>query len=316
MKTLSDILRSFQVRVTLILVASMLAIALFSMMLYECQFGPKVQAVVLLSTTLSLLLGMIIAQRISLPIRRLVKGSREAGRDEFRRVPVEGVTEIRELTESFNDMALNLYKSQRRLNTYFYRTIYSLVRIMEARDRNTKGHSERVAEYSARLAVRLGLPPEDVELLRETAVLHDIGKLGIEERILNKAERLTETEWESIRKHPVIGEEILSPLLLNKELLAVIRSHHERYDGTGYPDRISGESIRLFAQILAVADSFDAMTSPRSYRPAMEVQRALDEIFRNRGTQFSPRVVDTFISMIREEGVSPSAVKETSNAKD
>ncbi|MGE5309193.1 MAG: HD domain-containing phosphohydrolase, partial [Deltaproteobacteria bacterium] len=258
-------------------------------------------AVLAISVLLSLLLSMMIAQRVSKPIRRLVDGIRHVGREEMFRVRVEGSDEIKELADSFNDMASSLYKSRRRLHTYFYRSVQTLISIMEARDKYTKGHSERVAEYAAKIGIRLQLPPEQVELLRETAVLHDIGKLGIEERILHKKEKLTDEEWDKIRRHPIIGEEILAPILLNKELISIVRSHHERYDGQGYPDRLAGASIKLFAQILTVADSYDAMTSPRSYRPAMHMDKAIDELVSNRGSHFAPRIVDVFVELLNEE---------------
>ena len=145
-----------------------------------------------------------------------------------------------------------------------------------------------------------GIPAERLELLRESAVLHDIGKLGVEERILNKVEPLTDAEWAAVRKHPVIAEDILAPILLNKELLAVIRGHHERYDGAGYPDGLKGSSIRLFAQILSVADSYDAMTSLRSYRPAFKHEKAMEELIRHRNSQFSGEIVDAFITVMNE----------------
>jgi len=265
------------------------------------QVHTRALIVLVVSVLVSLAVSLVLARRIARPIQRLVEGTRHIGREEHYRVSVDGSDEIKELAESFNDMAASLYKSRRRLHTYFYRSVQSLIRILEARDRYTKGHSERVAEYAAKIAVRLGLPAEQVELLRDTAVLHDIGKLGIEERILNKKENLTGEEWETIRQHPIIGEQILAPILLNKELLAVVRSHHERYDGTGYPDRLAGPAIKIFAQILTVADAFDAMTSPRSYRPAMAMDKAVAELKRHRGSQFAPRVVDVFADILHEE---------------
>lgn len=256
-----------------------------------------------LGGVLSLILGMFISKKITDPIRKLVEGARHIAREELHyQVEVKGSDEIKELANSFNDMARSLYKSRRKLHSYFYRTVQSLVRILEARDHYTKGHSERVAEYAEKIALSMGFPPEKAELLKETAVLHDIGKLGIEERILNKEGKLTEEEWVIIRKHPIIGEDILRPVLLNKEILTVVRGHHERHDGNGYPDRLSGENISVFAQILSVSDAFDAMTSPRSYRPAMSRERAIEELKANKGAQFNPKIADIFIKKLKEEG--------------
>jgi putative nucleotidyltransferase with HDIG domain len=258
--------------------------------------------VLILGLVLSLVLGMFISKKITDPIKKLAEGTRHIAREELHyRVEVQGADEIKELADSFNEMARSLYKSRRKLHSYFYRTVESLVRILEARDRYTKGHSERVAEYAEKIALKIGFPLEKAELLKETAVLHDIGKLGIEERILNKEEKLTDEEWELIRKHPIIGEDILRPVLLNREILAVVRGHHERHDGKGYPDRLSGEDISVFTQILSVSDAFDAMTSPRSYRPAMNRERAMEELRRNKGAQFNPKVVDVLIKVLEEE---------------
>jgi putative nucleotidyltransferase with HDIG domain len=262
----------------------------------------RVIIVLILGVILSLLLGMLISRRITSPIKKLVEATRHIAKEElYYRVRVDGSDEIKELADSFNEMATSLYKSSRKLHSYFYRTVQSLVRILEARDHYTKGHSERVAEYAERIALKMGFPAEKVELLKETAVLHDIGKLGIEERILNKNEKLTEEEWLIIRKHPIIGEDILSPVLLNKEILAVVRGHHERHDGKGYPDKLSGANISVFTQILSVSDAFDAMTSPRSYRPAMNREKAIEEIRRNKGAQFNPEIADLFIKLLKEE---------------
>ncbi len=130
------------------------------------------------------------------------------------------------------------------------------------------------------------------------ALLHDIRRFGIQEKILNKKDGLTEEEWEVVRKHPIIGEDILKPILLNEEMLAIVRGHHERYDGKGYPDKLSGDNINIFAAILFVADAYDAMTSLRAYRPALSKQEAIEELQKNRGTQFNPRVVDAFIQAL------------------
>jgi putative nucleotidyltransferase with HDIG domain len=256
----------------------------------------------LLGIILSTLLASIISRRVVRPIKKLAQGTRNLAEGNLRyQVEVEGSDEISELAHSFNKMAISLYKSRRRFQNYFYRVIQSLVKILEARDSYMKGHSERVSGYAEKIARKMGLPEEKVELLKEVSMLHDIGKLGIQENILNKKEKLTEEEWEIIRKHPLIGEEVLRPILLDEEMITMIRSHHERYDGGGYPDKLSGENINIFSQILSVADAYDAMSSLRAYRPNLSKKEAMEELRKNSGTQFNSDIVNIFIKILEEE---------------
>ncbi len=258
----------------------------------------RIIAIVLVSLGVAVVLGIFISGRITDRIEQLVEGTRHLAADELDyTVQLKGHDEISELAGSFNKMAQSLCESRRRMNDYFYRAVQSLVRILEAKDQYTKGHSERVAEIAARMGDRLGLGATRVQMLKKTAELHDIGKLVIPETILNKPGKLTEEEWQIIRDHPVIGEEVLQPVLIDEELLDVVRGHHERYDGTGYPDRLKGEAIRLFSQIIAVADAYDAMTSPRAYRPAMTHDVAVVELKTHAGSQFSPRMVEVFLAL-------------------
>jgi putative nucleotidyltransferase with HDIG domain len=283
---------------------AILGVDIMAGQVYKMQKELHLRAIIvlILGFVLSLILGIFISRRITVPLKKLVEGTRHIAREELNyRIKVTGLDEIKELGRAFNEMAVSLHKSRRRLHSYFYRTMQSLVRILEARDRYTKGHSERVAEYAETIAARMGFTPERVELLKQTAMLHDIGKLGIEDRILNKEGKLTDEEWETVRKHPIIGEDILSPILLNKEMLAMVRGHHERHDGKGYPDKIGSPNISVFTQILTIADSFDAMTSPRSYRPAMSREKAIGELKVNKGAQFNPEIVEIFINLLKEE---------------
>jgi len=258
--------------------------------------------VLALAAAFSVLIGIFLSRRISRKLVKLLEGSRHfANGDLGYKIDLEGADEVGELAKSFNQMASRLSESKKDLLSYFYRVVQSFVRILEARDSYTKGHSERVAEYAEKIAIKMGLPKEKVDLLKRATLLHDIGKLGIEERILNKREPLTQAEWTEIRKHPVIGENILKPVLLSNELLDIVRSHHERYDGKGYPDGLSGDKIKLMSAIVTVADSYDAMTSARAYRPPLNRQQAIDELKRNRGTQFDPKVVDALIDILDEE---------------
>jgi HD-GYP domain-containing protein (c-di-GMP phosphodiesterase class II) len=258
--------------------------------------------VMVLGLILSLLLGMIISRRITDPIEELVEGTRRLSRGELGyQVNVRGKDEIGELAAAFNRMAEELWQTQRKNHRYFYGVIQSLVRIVEAKDPYTRGHSERVASVAAKIAAKMDCSQESVETLKQIAVLHDVGKLGIRDEILNKPGKLTEEEWEIVRQHPIIGEEILKPVSISPEMLAIVRGHHERWDGTGYPDGLKGEDAALFVQILTVADAYDAMVSTRAYRAALGREAAVAELKKNRGSQFSPRVVDALLQVLEEE---------------
>lgn len=175
--------------------------------------------------------------------------------------------------------------------------VNSAVKAIEARDPYTRGHSDRVAAYAARLATLLGKGQQEVELLRLAAQLHDIGKIGIRDRILGKPGPLDASEWEEMRRHPVIGEEILKPIKLLTPALAVVRHHHERYDGRGYPDGLAGEAIPWSARLVAVADAYEAMTSDRPYRRALPARVALEELAAKAGSQFDPEIVQAMLAL-------------------
>lgn len=149
---------------------------------------------------------------------------------------------------------------------------------IEAKDEYTRGHSYRVAEYAALIASELGWSPEEIQVLKHSALLHDIGKIGIPDSILNKPSRLTDDEYNLIKKHPVIGAEILKDVTLLPHVLEVTRGHHERYDGNGYPDGLAGKEIPVHARIVAMADSYDAMSSRRIYRSALSRDVIYEEI--------------------------------------
>lgn len=179
----------------------------------------------------------------------------------------------------------------------YFKTIQALVRAIEAKDTYTEGHSTRVAEYSVAIAEELGLKDDLVEGIRYTAILHDVGKIGISEAILNKQGKLEDSEWEAVRNHPVIGEKIVKDIDFLYDIHLGVRHHHERYDGKGYPDGLKGEEIPLVARVIAVADSFDAMTSDRTYRRGKNVSEALAELRRVAGTQLDQTAVEAFIKV-------------------
>lgn len=244
------------------------------------------------------LLGILIAGSVSGPIQKLAEGTRQLAGDHLDfRVQVHSRDEIGELADSFNKMAASLSESRKRLRNYFFKVAQSLVRALEAKDRYTQGHSERVADLARRIALELGMSLEKAELVWCVAELHDIGKLMIRENVLNKKEKLDEEEWKVLREHPETGERILAPVL-DEELLRVIRSHHERVDGKGYPDGLKDAEIDLPSQIVSIADAYDAMTSVRPYRKPLSLEEALNEIKRASGTQFRPEVVDAFLRVI------------------
>jgi len=177
-------------------------------------------------------------------------------------------------------------------------TLDSMAKILDARDPHTSRHSTRVTELSMRIGKALGLSDEDLDVLKVSASLHDIGKVGVPDKILLKKGKLTVEEMDIIKKHPDIGFDILSSIIPMKKDAEIIRHHHERYDGKGYPMGLKGEDIPFLSRIITLADAFDAMTSDRPYRKALPYSVALQEIKRCRGTQFDPGIVDVFIRKV------------------
>jgi len=187
-------------------------------------------------------------------------------------------------------------------------TIYALAATVDARDHYTYGHSKKVSNYAVAIAEAIGLPPEKVAVLRNTALLHDIGKIGIADELLNKTGPLDEEDWKPIHAHPALGVSILKHVDGLAPCLPGIQYHHERYDGNGYPSGLAGDNIPLDARIIAIADAYEAMTSPRPYREGkLTEQQALEELGCNMGTQFDPKLVEAFCSLRKQ--VSLSKVK-------
>ena len=188
-----------------------------------------------------------------------------------------------------------------RIEELFLEAVQTLVDALEAKDAYTRGHSARVAAYAARSAEALGLPKEAIDLIRLGAEMHDVGKIGVREAILLKPSRLTDDEYTHIMQHTVIGAGILAPLFKNApESLSIVRSHHERVDGKGLPDGLMGDQISIFARVVCVADSFDAMTSGRTYRAPRTPAEALAELQASAGAQFDSKVVEAFIRAHRD----------------
>ncbi|MBC7230731.1 MAG: GAF domain-containing protein [Actinobacteria bacterium] len=187
------------------------------------------------------------------------------------------------------------------LEEIYIEVITAMASAIDARDAYTHGHSQRVTEYAVAIAEEMGLSPAEVDIIRNASILHDVGKIGIKEEILKKPGRLSEEERREMEYHPFIGTKILHSVRLLEPVMPLVYHHHERYDGTGYPDGLRGEEIPLGARIISVADAFESMTSDRPYRKAMPVEEAMAELRYNAGRQFDPRVVEVF-SRLAEEG--------------
>jgi len=191
----------------------------------------------------------------------------------------------------------NLYEQ---VQDNYLRTITALAFALDARDSYTRQHSENVTKYSVAIAQQLNLSIKEIDCIRRAGLLHDIGKIGIRDGVLLKPTKLNDEEYNDIKNHPAKGETIVNALPFLKEEAKIIRHHHERFDGKGYPDGIAGEKIEMGARILAVADSFDAMVENRVYRKALDIAVAFDELKKNSGTQFDPGVVDALIKVIEK----------------
>ena len=186
-----------------------------------------------------------------------------------------------------------------KLKQSFVESIELLRKTVDAKDPYTRGHSERVAEYSVLLGKEIGLNEEDIEILRIGGLFHDIGKIGVPDSVLLKPGKLTDEEFAEIKKHPTIGADILSTSVIFNNILSIVKHHHEKYNGTGYPDKLAGENIPYFARIAAIADTFDAMTSNRPYRSSLDLEYVINEFEKFSGIQFDPELAKAFISILK-----------------
>ena len=180
-------------------------------------------------------------------------------------------------------------------------SIKALAEALEVKDAYTRGHGDRLVKYAMAIAEKLGLSPDERERVKYAAILHDIGKIGVREEVLNKPAALTPEEYEEMKTHPVKGAEIVQQIKALKEVVPLVYHHQERYDGKGYPAGLAGDKIPIGARIVAVLDAFDAMTSDRVYRRAPGYERALEELKQYAGTQFDPKVVEAFLAIVRPE---------------
>ena len=199
------------------------------------------------------------------------------------------------LIKNIND---ELQATYDKLESAYMETIETLRFTVEAKDTYTRGHSDRVAEYSELIGKALGLPETDLKTLKIGGLFHDIGKIGIPDSILLKTTKLDNDEYSEIKNHPAIGAHIISNATIFKDIIPIVKHHHERYDGNGYPSKLQGEDIPYLARITAVADAFDAMTSKRSYRDSLTLEAVREEIEKNMGTQFDPEIAKVFLHIL------------------
>ena len=199
------------------------------------------------------------------------------------------------LIKQIND---ELKDANEKLEKAYMESIETLRFTVEAKDPYTRGHSDRVSEYSVLIGKQLNLSDEDLKTLQIGGLFHDVGKIGVPDSILLKTERLTDDEYSEIKNHPAIGAHILSNATIFKNIIPIVKHHHEKYDGTGYPGKLKGEDIPLFARIAAIADAFDAMTSKRTYRDSLSLDIVKAEIQRCKVTQFDPHLADIFLDIL------------------
>ena len=246
---------------------------------------------------LTLLLGAISAAIITRPIDRLVRSMRVvAGGDLRHRAVIASGDEVGFLAETFNEMASSLQEKTAALEDAYFGSMEALARAIDARDPSTFGHSERVAAISVEIATEMAMTAPELEALRRGALLHDIGKIGIEDRVLRKPGPLTADEMKTMKEHPSVGYEMLKDLHFLEPSLPGVLHHHERWDGAGYPHGLAGKQIPLAVRILTLADVFDAITSKRHYRTAMNLGAAIDLIRKEAGIRFDPDVVTAFLA--------------------
>ena len=263
-------------------------------------------ALALVTIVLCVVVGYYSARRLTAPLHTLAESTRAIAKGDFsRRVSVASRTEIGDLAATFNVMAADLEEYVERLkqaaqenHELFLGSIRTLAAAIDEKDPYTRGHSGRVAKYSVILAETMGLPEEDVYKIRISALLHDVGKIGIDDRILKKPAGLTNEEFEVMKQHPVKGAHIIRPVAKLHEMIPGIELHHESLDGRGYPYGLKADEIPMMARVIMVADTLDAMTTNRPYQVAMELDVAMEKIHAIIGKKFDPVVVDALFAAV------------------
>jgi putative nucleotidyltransferase with HDIG domain len=261
------------------------------------------------------MLAVLVTRSVTRPLRAVVRGALEIARGRFgREVPVLARNELGDLAYTFNHMSRELagYDSENRrlieaLERGYLDTIRSLAAAVDAKDPYTRGHAERVAALSVEIGRALGLGPEALQALEYGGILHDIGKIGTPDAILAKTGALAPAEMDLVRDHPRIGAEIVAGVAFLAGAVPAIRSHHERWDGGGYPDQLAGDAIPLVARIVNIADTWDACTSRRPYQEAMSPEAAVAVLEGLRGTQTDPAVHDALLRVLRARAAAAPA---------
>ncbi len=274
-------------------------------------------AFVLVVVLMAILVGYFFAVGISRPIRGLAASTRAISRGEFhQRTVVRGASEITELAENFNKMAGDIEEFIERLKEaaeenreLFLGSIRMLAAAIDEKDPYTRGHSGRVAKYSMVIAQELDMTKEELDRLRISALLHDVGKIGVDDRVLKKPDALTPDEFDLMKQHTVKGANIMRPVAQLKEMLPGIELHHEHIDGRGYPYGLQGPQIPLMAKIIAVADTLDAMTTNRPYQSAMDLEFAINRIKTLTGTKFDAAVVTALENAVQKGKLRLTAVE-------
>ncbi|MDX1763282.1 MAG: cache domain-containing protein [bacterium] len=241
------------------------------------------------------LIGVFFARKISVPIMNFTQSALRIAKGNFKeRVSLKSGNEIGQLADTFNYMAQELDLHDQNMRDLFMSAISSLAAAIDARDPYTRGHSERVTAYSLAIADEMAVEPAEREVVHLAGLLHDVGKIGIDDSVLRKPNQLTDEEFRIIKQHPEKGANIMSPIKQLKGVIPSMRHHHERYDGNGYPDGIGGEAIPLPARIITIADTFDAMTSDRPYQMGVPDEEVVEKIAGWAGSRYDPAVCEAF----------------------
>jgi HD-GYP domain-containing protein (c-di-GMP phosphodiesterase class II) len=297
----------------LVLAAGAVPAAIALALLARRAEGPSALALAAVAAPLAAgsLLAWAVARSLTRPLRDVVQGALEIARGRFgSEVGVVGKNEIADLAYTFNYMSRELasYDGENRrliaaLGRGYVDTLCSLAGAIDEKDPYTRGHAERVAALAVEIGLELGLDADALRALEYGGILHDVGKIGVPDAILSKRTPLTDEERALLRAHPLIGAEIVAGVAFLAAALPAIRSHHERWDGAGYPDRLAGEAIPLPARIVNAADTWDACTSTRPYQAAIAPGDVLSILAGLRGTQLDPAVHDALVAVLTRRGV-------------
>ena len=271
----------------------------------------------LIAAGLALIIGFFFADKLTRPVRELAAGAQRIAAGDFsQRVKVLSRTELGELGSSFNQMTdqvekfiVDLQRSAAENRELFLGTVKALAAAIDGKDPYTRGHSERVSRFSVATAQALGLPLDDIEKIRVSALLHDVGKIGIDDHVLKKPSALNDEEFEIMKTHPQKGFKIMSQIPAMKEFLPGMYMHHEMINGQGYPQGLQGEEIPMQARVVSVADTFDAMTTERPYQRAMDLEAALTRLKSFVGTRYDARVVAAFIAACEAGKIRPGVTR-------